>query len=140
MYIIHHIMLKHLFFIFAFTFGLITPFTVKPTPAPPAKPSVSTFNEYVEATLQSTGLKSYDPEFLTKYHERLNNRTSFFPPTPVRFTLPPNFTRPPTPRLFPYPYPLPFGCLCEGCSVNGECVGCLNRPYCERIGGRYCED
>lgn len=115
-------MLKNLLFIFTVATGLVTSFTLKstlpPSPSNESKPSTSTFNEYVEAVLQSTGLKPYNAGFLTKYHQRLDN----------------------TERL-PHPYNFPFqGCVCKGCAVNGGCVGCLNRQYCERVGGRYCEN
>lgn len=135
-----------------------------------APPVDSKYDDYLDALLQSTGLKRPNPEFLSNYYSRIYgdqkmevnvNRTTFNPnplsdpppqpfPNPVR--LPSNvFTRPPT-RFFPFsrPQPIPVPnpnpieppsslCPCAGCLINGECIGCLNRAYCKRVEGVYCE-
>lgn len=86
------------------------------------------YEKYIDALLQSTGLKPPNPEFLEKYYDRLYGEVNVnttelvsskltpslpdplphpYPhprPLPGPITLPPHtFTRPPTPRIFTLP-------------------------------------
>lgn len=70
-----------------------------------------TFEDYINAVLQSTGHAEYDETFMNWYYDAISITHTHEP-----------------------------SCHCEGCFISNECISCLNKKTCEQIQGTYCEN
>lgn len=76
------------------------------------------FDDYLKASLQSTGIMPEDKEYMTSFYERLYGDTTYKKREDEVEEL----------------------CDCNGCFIYDTCLRCVSFKNCENINGTFCRD